>query len=161
MWQRVFEKTVKGLATLAGLLLAFAMFLTTADVILRYFFHSPLSGVYEVVELLMGIISPIAILYCSWKKDHVSVEIVYNMLGKNMRKATLLFSLLCTLLVFGVLAWQGVYLLEEVWSAHLCTPILELPMWPAAFTIFFSFLLILPICGCELWVTLTKGEVQP
>ena len=157
-WQRFFDGLIFGLATIAGAVLAFAMCLTTADVIMRYFFNSPIAGTYEIIELAMGILSPLAILYCSKKGAHVSVEIVYNFLPPSLRRITLIFSLLCSLAVFAVLAWQGWHLIFELSASNLSSPILELPVWSAAITIHIGFLLIIPITMLEIYRAATKLE---
>lgn len=153
--------TVMALTALGATVLALAMFVTFADVVLRYFFHRPITGVYEVIELAMGLLSPIAILYCSHNKAHVSVSIVYNMLRPGPQKATALFSQGCTLLVFAVMAWQGLYHILDVVDTRLTTPTLELPMWPASVVIFLCFLLIVPLTGRAMVRTLKYGPDAP
>lgn len=150
MFQKIFDGIVKILLGVGAVTLAFAMIITTLDVIMRYFFHSPIQGVYEIIELLMGVLSPIAILYCSYKKGHVSVDLVYNMLSARLKKVTLLLSLFCTCVVFILLATQSIPLIIEVMESNLCTPTLGLPMWPAAAVICLSFMLVIPISICEL-----------
>lgn len=150
MFQKIFDGLVKSLLGVGAVTLAFAMIITTLDVIMRYFFHSPIQGVYEIIELLMGVLSPIAILYCSYKKGHVSVDLVYNMLSERLKKVTLFLSLFCTCGVFILLATQAIPLIAEVMESNLCTPTLGLPMWPAAAVICLSFMLVIPISICEL-----------
>lgn len=150
MFQKVFGVVVKFLLGVGAATLAFAMIITTLDVIMRYFFHSPIQGVYEIIELLMGVLSPIAILYCSYRKGHVSVDLVYNMLNARLKKVTLILSLFCTCAVFILLATQSIPLITEVMESNLCTPTLGLPMWPAAAVICISFMLVIPISICEL-----------
>lgn len=158
MPRHLFKTLIMILAAIGSFVLAFAMFVTTGDVILRYFFNSPIKGVYEVIELLMGVLSPIAILYCSWCKAHVSVDLVFNALSAGAKKVTAIFALGCSLFVFAVLAWQGFYLIEEIVESNMCTPTLDLPMWPAAAAIFVSFLLVVPITVGEIVVELTGGS---
>lgn len=156
--------TVMALTALGAAVLALAMFVTFADVVLRYFFHRPITGVYEVIELAMGLLSPIAILYCFYQKAHVSVNIVYNTLRPGAQKAAALFSLGCTLLVFAVMAWQGFYHILDVVDSRLSTPTLELPMWPAAVIIFVCFLLIVPLTAGDMiraWNDRPEASASP
>lgn len=143
--QNVLRYAVTTLTALGAAVLALTMFVTFADVVLRYFFHSPITGVYEVVELAMGLLSPIAILYCSYRRAHVSVNIVYNALRPGAQKAAALFSRGCTLLVFAVMAWQCFFHILDVVDSRLSTPTLELPMWPASLAIFLCFLPVVPL----------------
>lgn len=157
MGKLFFDRLVIFLTAIGAAILAFTMLITTLDVIMRYFFHSPIKGVYEIVELLMGILSPIAILYCSWRKGHVSVDLVYNMLSRKMKKATLILAMGCVLAVMLILAVASVPLIEEVMESRLSTPTLDLPMWPAAFAISISFMLMVPIALAELWQAFLPG----
>lgn len=158
---RTLHYAVMTLAALGAAVLALSMFVTFADVVLRYFFHSPITGVYEVIELAMGLLSPIAILYCFSNKGHVSVGIVYNMLRPGLQKAAVLFSLGCTLLVFAVMAWQCFHHILDVVDSRLSTPTLELPMWPAAVVIFLCFLLVVPLTAREMLHTWKNGPDAP
>ncbi len=157
MISSIYSKLIMGLTALACAVLAFAMLVTTADVIMRYFLHNPITGVYEIIELLMGVLSPLAILYCSWRKDHVSVGLVFNMLPRSPRRIVNVISHICVLLVFCILSWQGWLLIEEVMASNLATPTLDLPMWPAACCIWLGFTLIIPIGCIELWRA-ARGE---
>lgn len=150
MFQKIFHGLVNILLWIGAFTLAFAMVITTVDVIMRYFFHSPIQGVYEIIELSMGVLSPIAILYCSYKNGHVSVDLVYNLLSSRLKKITLVFSLLCTFAVFILLGTQSIPLVVEIMESNLSTPTLGLPMWPAAAVICLSFILVIPISLCEL-----------
>lgn len=154
----LFHRLITALMAVGAAVLALAMLVTFADVILRYFFHSPIKGVYEVIELAMGILSPIAILYCSSRRAHVSVDIVYNMFRPGAQRVLALFSLLCTLLTFIVLAWQGMLLIGEVMADNLTTPTLGLPMWPAALAIGICFLLVVPVTVGEIVHELLGGK---
>ena len=53
------------LQAIGALVLAAMMFLGAADVILRYFFNSPISGAYELVEYMMAIIVPFGLCVCA------------------------------------------------------------------------------------------------
>ena len=158
MFQKLFDGIVKFFLGIGIVTLAFTMFIITLDVIMRYFFHSPIKGVYEIVEFLMGYFCPIAILYCCYKNGHVSVDLVYNMLSVRFKKILMFLSLICSCIVFILLASQAVFLIMEVMESHLCTPILELPMWPATTVICLSFSLVIPISLCELIAAIHSCE---
>ncbi|MDP2916793.1 MAG: TRAP transporter small permease, partial [Dehalococcoidia bacterium] len=57
-------------------ILALMMGLVTVDVCLRFFFNRPLSGTYEIVELMMAVLVFGALAYTAIKKSHISIDAV-------------------------------------------------------------------------------------
>ena len=72
---RVLEPAANGISTFckwlsAGGMIVFMgmVILTFLDVFLRYFFNSPLPGIYEVTEMLMPLVVFSAIAYGQWTR---------------------------------------------------------------------------------------------
>lgn len=98
--------TANWLKYIAGLFLMLMMFLTTADVVLR-FFKMPVAGAYELIEYMMALIVAFSIAYGEIHKAHINVDILYLRFKPNMRRTIDAFSnLLCTGL-FVFFAWRG------------------------------------------------------
>ncbi len=140
MLKRLLVTGINGLLALACLLLFFIMFLTTFDVIGRYAFNSPIDGTYEITELLMGIFSPIAIMYCAWEKNHISVDIVFDKLPAWLQ---VLVTASVTVIEMGVaclLTYESYLLICGFIENRSSTPILDLSYWPVACMIALAFL---------------------
>lgn len=128
--------------------------LTTADVILRYFFNSPITSSYELSEIAMGIIAPVALLYCAYKDEHVCVDILYERLPYLAQSASRAISNLIVIIFSGLLAWQAWFQIQEVRDMGVTSPILQLPMWPVACVFLICFAMFIPIS----FRTMTKKE---
>lgn len=75
----------KGLS-LAGMLVFMIMVvLTFVDVILRYFFNSPLSATFEITGLLMVLVVFSSIAYVQSCKNHVVMDVVTGSLSDDNR----------------------------------------------------------------------------
>lgn len=82
--------------------------LTTADVILRYFFNQPIKGTYEITRLMMLTIVSLGIGYTQYKKGHIAIDVITM---KFSRKSRLIDGIVVHLLCLGiyiVIAWQAV-----------------------------------------------------
>ncbi len=91
--------------------LLFVMLLvSTADVLGRYFFNSPLSGSQEVSEILLPGVVLLGWAYAQRFKAHVSVDILFNRFPPRS-KAIVAFLTTCLALVISILIiWQGMLL---------------------------------------------------
>ncbi len=112
------------MALLVGL-----MFLTTVDVIGRFFGHAVL-GSYQISELVQ-----VWILCLAWPlsmklNTHVSVEFFASRFPEAMKKATQCLSHILVLCVFILLFWQGmknVILSRDIGDF---VSIIEIPLYP-------------------------------
>ena len=125
--------------------LLFQVFLTTADVCLRYFFNAPITSSYELSEIIMGIIGPVALLYCAYDNGHVCVDILHEKLPSWAQGFSRILSNLIVLVCAGLLAWQAWYQIKEVMEMGISSPMLQLPMWPVACVFLACFLVFIPI----------------
>lgn len=119
--------------------------LTALDVGLRFFLNRPITASYELSEMLMGIFSPVALLYCAYKNAHVCVDILFEHLGPALRRACLVFSEAVMLSCAALLAWQSWYLILELREFGFTSPTLGLPTWPLACVFLTAFALFIPV----------------
>ncbi len=70
-------KPINHVASSVGMiLLAAMMFLTAADVVLRYSLNKPILGSYELTQYMLAIIISVGLAYCSIEKGHVTIDIL-------------------------------------------------------------------------------------
>ncbi|MEJ2658681.1 MAG: TRAP transporter small permease subunit, partial [Desulfobacterales bacterium] len=85
----VLEKLILGLAKkmywIAGAAIVAMMFLTCADVILRYF-RKPIPGTYELVCFLGAVAVSFAMAHTSIEKGHVSVSFVVSLFPSRIQR---------------------------------------------------------------------------
>lgn len=136
---------IRLLLPVAATALTLMMLITTADVILRFVFNWPLPGSYELVEMGMGVLTPIAIVYCTRRGGQVSVDLLYVRLPAGARRTLRYAGNFIVLFLSVLLCWQSVYLVEEIMETNLSTSILGLPMWPLAVCMLAAFLVLVPV----------------
>ncbi|MFC6487241.1 TRAP transporter small permease [Nitratireductor sp. GCM10026969] len=95
-----------GLMGLAALLLLALMAVTGIDVVGRYLFNAPLSGAFELTELLLGTLVFVALPLVSRSGAHVEVDLLVEMLPRRVTRALGLFAALISALVLVYFGWR-------------------------------------------------------
>lgn len=115
------------------------MFLTTLDVIGRYFLNSPIQGSYEVSEMSMIALVFLGIATVQREKGHVRVDIALPFLPKNIDAYLDIFGLTLGFLSMAILTWQSSLYFWEVWTIKDHSPgIVPIPLWPVAIIMVFG-----------------------
>ena len=90
---------------------AFSLFtmmcLTTVDVVGRYIFNRPITGVFELTEYLVLILIFSFIGYTQSKKGHVAVDILLPVLPPRLKKLIDVANHLVCLALMGLITWMG------------------------------------------------------
>ena len=107
--------------------LGLMMLLTVADVFLRYFFNSPITGTTEVTEFMMVIVVFPALAYCAITRRHVQVDLLVSYFPRKVRTIIDTFTLLATLGIFIIITCQS--FLESM-DVRTTTALLSLPHYP-------------------------------
>lgn len=76
------EPFTRWLGSAGMYILMLLVFITFADVFLRYMFNSPLNGSIEITEMLMSIVLFSSVAFTYWKRGHVSMDIVTGKLSE-------------------------------------------------------------------------------
>lgn len=81
--------------------------LSTIDVVLRYFFNSPIAGTIEIIELTMVVLVFLSIAYTQTSKSHVKVEVLSELL--KPRGKLVLESIACvnSIIVLLLVIWRS------------------------------------------------------
>jgi TRAP-type transport system small permease protein len=101
-WERRFDAAL-GFA--ASVILFCMMLVTFVDVISRYGFNRPMSGAFEVTELMLLVLIFAGLPLVSHADEHVTMDFIDHMIGKRGRAVLVRLShVVCTLVFLG-LAW--------------------------------------------------------
>ena len=93
------------LASVAGSLLFAMMTLTFVDVVLRYFFNSPIKGGFEVTEMMMAVLIFAGLPLVSRKHEHVTIDAFDRFFPAAMRRVLyVIIHLVCAAALVGM-AW--------------------------------------------------------
>jgi len=131
-----------GAQWLSGGALVAIVFLVTADVIMRAVFNQPITGSYELSQLMMVFVAVFAFAYTQVFRRHISIPVLAERFPKRVQAVLESINWLVGSVLFGLVAWQsaihGITLIE----AGLLTLALEIPVGPFYFVI---------VAGCTLF----------
>jgi TRAP-type C4-dicarboxylate transport system permease small subunit len=118
------------LLALGIIMLGAMMFLTAADVILRYIFNNPVPGTYEMVQYLMAIVVPFGIAYCAYQGGHVTVDFLVARFPKKVRGIIGMITSFLTFGLFVLITWQNWLYIKEQYDSKLTSAVLLIPVYP-------------------------------
>ena len=91
------------LATVAGSLLFAVMVLTFVDVVLRYFFNSPVKGGFEVTEMMMAVLIFAGLPLVSRRHEHVTIDAFDSLFPVRLRRGLhVVIHLVCAATLVGM-----------------------------------------------------------
>jgi len=82
------------------------MFLTVADVFGRYLFNRPVSGTFELTEMLMVLIVFMALGLAQHHNEHISLDLAYNYFPGRLKAMADTFVEAVNLVVVVGITWQ-------------------------------------------------------
>jgi len=137
--QKFDRPLVNLLKNIAMAILAAMMFLTAADVFLRYIFNRPIAGSYEIVEYLMGMLVSFSVTYCEHEKAHISVDVFLGPLSKKVRVVLSFVTTILAFVFFLLITWQAFLYIKDEFGSHLTSAVLLIPVYPFIATVAVAF----------------------
>ena len=121
--------------------------LTAADVILRYWFNAPVSGAFELTEIMLAALIFAALPLTTDRDEHVTVDLVDALVPARGQRVLRVIGDVVSGLALGVFAWRLGLQALRLMAEGTQTFSLSLPMhplaWFAAFACALSALLAL------------------
>jgi TRAP-type C4-dicarboxylate transport system permease small subunit len=129
------------------------MILTTGDVTSRYFFSVPIPGSVELGEFMLAIFGIMGMAYTHHTGGNISVTLLTNALPPRGQALLAVFSNLLSLIIIGLIVWQGWINGTEEFYMGTRSDMLGLPVYP------FKFLLSLGafFLSLEIMLSLVKS----
>jgi TRAP-type C4-dicarboxylate transport system permease small subunit len=115
---------------LGMMMLGAMMFLTAADVMLRYIFNNPVPGAYEMIEYMMAIVVPFGIAYCAYRRGHVTVDFLVARFPKKLRGIIGMITSFLTFALFVLITWQNLLYIKDQYDSRLTSAVLLIPVYP-------------------------------
>jgi TRAP-type C4-dicarboxylate transport system permease small subunit len=165
---RTIERTVCGISRAAiavglAILMLMALF-TLADVVGRSGFNKPITGAYELTELLFVVVVACVLGYSVILKSHVRIDLLVSHFPSRMQAAIDTISSLISSAVFFLISWRVFLQSLRVKSQAVTSGILDVPVYPFQFILAFGCLLIGAMFLIEFFRSLSKrtenGEIQ-
>jgi TRAP-type C4-dicarboxylate transport system permease small subunit len=138
-----------------GVALTAMVFLTGADVVLRYF-GKPIVGTYEIVGLLGALMVGFALPQTSRAKGHVLMDFIITKLPSGLQKLFYALTRILGMFVFALIAWNVWLLGDDYRRMGEGSLTLAIPLYPVAYIIAIcSFVVII-----VLFLELLEGQEQ-
>jgi TRAP-type C4-dicarboxylate transport system permease small subunit len=109
------------------------MCLTAADVIGRYVFNRPITGVFELTEYLVLILIFSFIGYTQSQKGHVAVDLLLAKFPRGIRTIVEICNHFICLMLMGLITWMGVQKALDLKDVGEASPNLQIPAYPFVF----------------------------
>lgn len=116
--------------------LGLMMLLTVADVFLRFFFNSPISGTTELTQLFMVAVVFPALAWCGVTGGHIKVDLIVGRFRPRIQAIIDIITLLLSLFIFTIITWRS--FLESMQMTKTSS-LLGIPIAPFYYTLTFSF----------------------
>lgn len=123
----------------ATVVLGLMMLLTVADVFMRYFFNSPITGTTEITQLMMVIVVFLSLPWGGVTGSHVKVDLIVRRFGRKTRAIFDVVTLLLSLFIFAIIAWRS--LLESM-QIETTTSLIGVPHAPFYYILTLGFALL-------------------
>ena len=149
---RIVGILVTASAYVAGAVLVLLMFLTTADVAGRYFFNAPISGVFDLTQFAVLIMTFLSFAYCAWRGAHVAIELLYNRLGGGMRRMLDRVTNLAGCVLFVLISWRAAVQSVDVRGFDETSQMLAIPFFPFYWLVAFGAGLMALVLALRLFV---------
>ena len=104
--------------------------LIVTDIILRYVFRNPITGGYEIVELLLLMAISFSLAAGQIKRQHVHMTILVNALPLKLRMLCQGVFFLLTTVTVGLLTYGGWLQAVSIQKSGFYTQIVKIPYYP-------------------------------
>lgn len=114
---------------ISAVLLFLLMFLTTADVIGRYFFNRPITGVYELTGLILAINIFFSLGMAQMKRDHIEIDFLTKKFSAIVQTVLIAITSLILLVLMILTTWQLLEYGGRIYSGNETSGDLGIPLY--------------------------------
>lgn len=126
----VLRRVVQLVDAAAAIFLAVITLLTFAAVVMRYLLEMPFPGSFDVSRLLLGVAIFWGIAAAAYRKDHIQVDLFWQVLPPAGRRILDVFSDIVFAIFIGAMAWMLFWQVDRVRLSRQTTFELAIPIWP-------------------------------
>lgn len=119
--------------SISSVVIACMMFLTGADVFLRYVLNKPITGSLELTEFMMSITVGFGLAYCALRKGHIRVDLLLIYLPKNTVKVLDAVAYFASFCFYCLIVWQVFLNGRSLMESKLTSSVLFIPVSPFVF----------------------------
>lgn len=126
----MFDRMLRALGLLAGVVVLAMMGLVLFDVLMRYVLRMPFLGAYEVTELAMVLVVFLGLAYTGATGGHVAVDVLAGQLARPLLRWVTIAVDLAAATLLGVIAWRTVLHAAESATRGEATNMMKIPHQP-------------------------------
>jgi len=123
------DRLIEAIEWLAAWFLAAVTALTFVSVILRYFFAWAIPDTNDISRLLLAILIFWGMAGAGYRGEHITVDLLWSVLGPRLRRALDVFATSVTLLSMAVFMWMMGVKVVDTRRDHVLTFDINLPVW--------------------------------
>lgn len=128
--KRVVNPVVRIINYVAAGVLGLMMFITAADVLLRYIFNRPISGTMELTSYMMVIVVGFGLSYCALVKGLISVEVLTSRFSPGVQAVLNCITYFFSFCFFSLVTWQSILYIKLMFESNLVSAVLLIPTFP-------------------------------
>ena len=117
---------------IGGASLAFIMFLTVSDIILRAF-RKPILGTFEIVAFSGAVVIGFSLPYTSWMRGHVYTDFLVLKFSQKIRNVFNITTRCLSIGLFMMIGWNLIMHGMDLKKAGEVSPTLTMPFYPVAY----------------------------
>ncbi len=117
---------------IGGISLAFIMFLTVADIILRHF-RRPILGTYEIVAFSGAVVIGFSVPLTTWMRGHVYVDFLILRFTQKIRNVFNIVTRCLAIGLFLLIGWNLMKYGVDLLRSGEVSPTLTMPFYPVAY----------------------------
>jgi tripartite ATP-independent transporter DctM subunit len=124
--------------SVGGVVLAAMMFLTAADVLLRYIFNRPITASYEFTQLMLSIVIIFSLAYVTIRREHIRIDFFISKFPAKFQTWVNCITTIIGILALVLISWQSFRYGLMLKEGGDTTAILLIPLWPFAWILAFG-----------------------
>jgi len=134
---------------IGGSSLAFIMFLTVADIILRSF-RRPILGTFEIVAFSGAVVIGFSLPYTSWMRGHVYTDFLILRFSQKTRTIFNIVTRCLGIWLFFMIGWNLIMHGMDLKNAGEVSPTLTMPFYPVAYGLGFCCFIQCLVLLCDI-----------
>lgn len=128
--EALIRRVVRFTDAAAAIFLIIITILTFTAVVMRYVLSLPFPGSFDVSRLLLGVAIFWGIAVGAYRREHISVDILYQVMPVPVQRVMNLFGDILFAAFMGVFSWMLLRQVTSVRASGQTTFELSIPIWP-------------------------------
>ena len=161
--EKIIHQMTLRLAQVGQLALVLVMLVIVANILMRAWWL-PLTGSYELVEILGAVLLSLGVANCAAHKGHVAVSFLVDKMAPRKRAVADLFTNLIFAVIMFYVTWGMIGYAGKMFERGYATTSLKIPLYPVYYLVGFGLALLFVVIVSQLLqallVIFRGGEYQ-